>query len=247
MQIEGRTVLVTGANRGLGKALVDIALSRGAAKIYAAVRDPAKAEAVFAGRDRVCPIALDVTQDRSVAALATACPDVDILVNNAAVIMLTPLIGPADTQGARLEMETNYWGVLRMCRAFAPILARNGGGAIMNILSLGALASIADCGSYCATKAAAWSLTQCARVELAGQRTHVMAVLAGGIVSEMSAHLQDRSVLTEPAVMADNIYRGLLENKITVFPDPLSRMIGERFVKNPWDIEAVHGGWKMAN
>jgi NAD(P)-dependent dehydrogenase (short-subunit alcohol dehydrogenase family) len=158
MQIAGSTALVTGANRGLGRALAAAFVRRGARTVYAAARDPADV------RDPdVVPIQLDITDPAAVSAAAQRCREVTILVNNAAIATFAPVAQPAAMETARREMETNYFGTLAMCQAFAPQLR---GGALVNILSITSFCSHPGIGSLCATKAAAWSLTNSLRLEL---------------------------------------------------------------------------------
>jgi len=130
MQISRAVVLITGANRGICRAFVEGFAAAGAGKIYAAARDPATID-----DPRVEPVRLDITDDAQVAAASALCGDVSVLVNNAGVLTSSPLLQAASMTAARLEMETNYFGMLAMCRAFAPVLRRQGGGALVNILS----------------------------------------------------------------------------------------------------------------
>ncbi len=177
MQIAGSTVLVTGANRGLGRALAAAFVRRGARSVYAAARDPADV------RDPdVVPIQLDITDPAAVAAAAQRCADVTILVNNAAIATAAPVAEPATMETARREMETNYFGTLAMCQAFAPVLR---GGAVVNILSITSFFSHPGLGSLCATKAAAWSLTNSLRLELPD--TLVVGVHASFIDTRLAA------------------------------------------------------------
>jgi NAD(P)-dependent dehydrogenase (short-subunit alcohol dehydrogenase family) len=132
------------------------------------------------------PVRLDITDPDQVAAAAAHCDDVTLLINNAGVFRAAPLLGSPGVQDAREEMETNYFGTLSMIRAFAPVLADNGGGALVNVLSVLSFINYAPWGSYSAAKSAAWSLTNSVRDELAGQHTHVMAVHAGLVDTEMS-------------------------------------------------------------
>ncbi|HEY3681642.1 MAG TPA: SDR family oxidoreductase [Streptosporangiaceae bacterium] len=181
MRIEGAVALVTGANRGLGAALAQELLARGAAKVYAAARDPAAID-----DPRLVPVRLDLANEADIAAAAARCADVGLLVNNAATAHGTPLIGAASTAAAREEMEVNYFGTLGMCRAFAPVLAANGGGALVNMLSIVSFFSVPAMGSFCASKAALWSLTNGVRVELRGQGTLVTAVHASFIDTRLA-------------------------------------------------------------
>ncbi|HEY7325775.1 MAG TPA: SDR family oxidoreductase [Streptosporangiaceae bacterium] len=180
--IAGSRVLVTGANRGLGRVFAESLVARGASVVYAAAREPARV--TTAG---VVPVRLDITDSDEVAAAATRCTDVDILVNNAGLMRFAPLLAAPGIDAARVEMETNYFGTLRMCRAFAPVLAANGGGALVNILSIVSWFANPLNSSYCASKSAQWSLTNAARIELRRQGTLVTGVFAGVIDTEMGA------------------------------------------------------------
>ena len=217
--LSGARVCVTGANRGLGKALVAAALERGASRVYAAVRDPA----LLAGHDeRIVPVALDLTDHAAIAAAAERCGACDILVNNAAFLANMSALRAETLDDARREMDTNYFGLAAMTRAFAPVLeARRG--TMINILSMGALATVPFAGSYCASKAAAWSLTQGAHAELKG-RVRVMAVFPGPIATEM-ARESERDGRALPQDVAAAIFDALAGDADTVFPDPVSRRV----------------------
>jgi NAD(P)-dependent dehydrogenase (short-subunit alcohol dehydrogenase family) len=234
MRITGAKVLVTGGNRGLGAALVAAFVASGAELVYAGVRNPQAVRVVY-DEARVRLVALDVTDGGSVSRAANSCGDIDLLVNNAAIVANARLVATPDLAPARLEMETNFWGMLRMIRAFAPVLAANGGGAIVNILSIGALGNVPFAGSYCASKAAAHSLTQASRAELQRQGTRVAGVFAGPIATDM-AREQDRAGRCPPSVMASNILSGIERDEEAIFPDPVSREIADAYARDPWSI-----------
>jgi NAD(P)-dependent dehydrogenase (short-subunit alcohol dehydrogenase family) len=184
MDIKNSVALVTGGNRGLGKAFVQALLDAGSQRIYVGARS------LTATTDpRLQPLKLDITSARDIAAAAEACQDVTILINNAGVMHSSPLLAAPSMDGARAEMETNYFGTLAMCRAFAPILKKHGGGALVNMLSVVSWFTNPLNGSYSASKAAALSLTNGVRLELHAQGTLVVAVHAGFIDTDMTASL----------------------------------------------------------
>jgi NAD(P)-dependent dehydrogenase (short-subunit alcohol dehydrogenase family) len=189
--IAGTYALVTGANRGLGKAYVDGLLARGAAGVYAAARNP---DTIEITDDRVIPIRLDVTNADDIRAAASRCADVAVLVNNAGAMLRTPLLAGPDLNAARTEMETNYFGTLQVCRAFAPVLADNGGGALVNVLSIASWLTSPFNGSYGASKSAEWALTNAIRVELRSAGTLVVGVHAGWIDTDMAASVADSKI-----------------------------------------------------
>src|SRR5579863_704386 len=186
MKIENSITLVTGANRGLGKAYTDALLAAGAAKVYAGARDPAS---VAITDKRLVPVKLDVTQDQDVHAAAESCPDVNLLINNAGIMLASPMLADGSEAALRAEMEVNVFGMLRMVRAFAPVLAKNGGGAIANMLSVVSWFTYPFNATYCASKHAALALTEGVRIQLKSQGTQVVAVYAGFIETDMASEL----------------------------------------------------------
>jgi NAD(P)-dependent dehydrogenase (short-subunit alcohol dehydrogenase family) len=218
MNIAGSVALVTGANRGLGQAYARELVSRGAAKVYGAARDPAAVT-----EPGVTPIALDVTDPERVTRVAAQCSDVSLLVNNAGVLKYSTFINAPNLDAARLEMETNYFGTLNMCRAFAPVLAANGGGAIVNMLSVSSFYTNPFDASYGASKAAAWSLTNGVRLELHHQGTLVIAVHASFIDTDMAA-LADVPK-DSPESVAQQVFDAVEANQIEVLADERSRTV----------------------
>jgi NAD(P)-dependent dehydrogenase (short-subunit alcohol dehydrogenase family) len=190
-RIQGTTALVTGANRGLGKAFVQALLDRGAAKVYAGARNPGTVDVTNA---RVVPVQLDITNLDDIAAAARDCSDVSLLVNNAGAMLLRPFLSAPDMSAARTEMETNYFGTLAMARAFAPVLEAAGGGSLVNMLSVVSWYAPPFNASYCASKSAQWALTNALRVELRAQGTLVVGVHAGFIDTDMAAAVDDPKV-----------------------------------------------------
>ncbi|BEP62240.1 SDR family oxidoreductase [Variovorax sp. V213] len=181
MKLENATVLVTGANRGIGLAFARAALARGARKVYAGARDPANV--TLAG---VEPIRLDVTRPDEIAAAARHCGDVTLLINNAGIATLGAFIAEDSVEAARDQFETNFFGPLRMALAFAPVLASHGGGAILNVLSLASWITAPRLATYAATKSAAWSLTNSLRHELRAQGTQVLGLHMGFVDTDMA-------------------------------------------------------------
>jgi NAD(P)-dependent dehydrogenase (short-subunit alcohol dehydrogenase family) len=191
MDIKGCVGLVTGGNRGIGEAFVRELIAAGASKVYVGSRD--SAAAAHLERDlpgRAVAIDLDVTDMAEVEAAAQRCSDANVLVNNAGLFANKLLMGAPDMSAAREEMEVNYFGTLAMCRAFAPVLARNGGGAIVNVLSAGAIVTMPNMGGYSPSKAATRSLSTAVRAELGPQGTQVTALIVGSVDTRMAAHVE---------------------------------------------------------
>lgn len=210
--------LVTGAGRGLGRELAGELARRGARTVYGAARNPD--DVTDPG---IVPVRLDITDPGAVTLVARQCPDVTLLVNNAGVLTNSALIGAAAMDGARLELETNYLGTLRMCRAFAPVLAAGGGGALVNILSVVSFFTNPVNGSYSASKAAEWAMTNGVRVELAGQGTLVVAVHAGFIDTDMSANVDLPKI--SPVEVARQVADAVEAGQIEVLADERTRRI----------------------
>ena len=196
MKVRNCVALVTGANGGLGRVWVSRLTALGAAKVYAGVRDPTHSPLAGA-----IPVALDVTNDDSVAEAARSCPDVTLLINNAGVMRHQQFLGAASLTDIRAEMEVNFFGVLRVCRAFAPILRSSDSGGIIQMLSASARMSYPPEASYSASKAAAHSLTQAIRAELAATGVRVIGVLPGTIGVGMSAGAPALSALSPESVI----------------------------------------------
>jgi NAD(P)-dependent dehydrogenase (short-subunit alcohol dehydrogenase family) len=207
MHIEGSIALVTGANRGLGRHFARQLLERGAAKVYAGSR---RIDSV--DLPGVEPVQLDITDPASVAAAAKIAADTTILINNAGIATFANLV-EGDEAAVRSEMETNFFGTLNMVRAFAPVLGANGGGAVLNILSVLSWRSFGLGNAYAAAKAASWSLTNGARLELAAQGTQVTGLHVGGIDTDMLAAVEAEKA--DPADIAraglDGIEAGAME------------------------------------
>lgn len=185
MKIENAVVLITGANRGIGLAFAREALARGARKVYAAARDPASVQL-----PGVQAIRLDVTDPAQVAAAAAACTDVSILINNAGIAAMGGFLADGAVEAARRQFETNFFGPLQMTRAFAPVLAGNGGGAVLNVLSIASWVNRPLLGVYGSTKSAAWALTNGLRHELRGQGTLVTGLHMGFVDTDLTRGIE---------------------------------------------------------
>jgi NAD(P)-dependent dehydrogenase (short-subunit alcohol dehydrogenase family) len=211
------TALVTGANRGLGRQLAAELVSRGA-KVYAAARRPETVDL-----PGVVPIQLDITDPASVRAAAAIAGDVTVLVNNAGVSTGADLLtGPIDD--IRLEMETHYFGTLNLSREFVPIIEKNGGGAVLNVLSVLAWYHAPEFGAYSAAKAAGWALTDALRTELAPKGITVSALHVGYMDTDMASDVADDQKI-DPAVVAKQAIDGLLAGQPEILADDLTRQV----------------------
>lgn len=218
LQISGSVCFVTGSNRGIGRAIVEALLKSGAAKVYAAARNAAALkELVEASDGKVVAVPLDVTNEAQILAAAKIAADTQILFNNAGVAIYTGIISAPDSKSARAQMEVNYFGLMNMTRAFAPVLKNNGGGVLVNLSSIAGLVGIPAMGTYGATKAAIHSLTQSIRGELSGQGTRIIGVYPGPIDTDMTAGLPFEK--ERPQQVAREILKGIESGAEEVYPD----------------------------
>jgi NAD(P)-dependent dehydrogenase (short-subunit alcohol dehydrogenase family) len=226
MKLQDSVALVTGANRGLGLAFTRALLAAGARKIYAAARDPASIK-----QPGVQAVKLDVTKPAEVEALARELGDVTLLVNNAGITRGSSFLAPGGVESLRDELETNLFGPLLLARAFAPILAKNGGGAIVNVLSVLSWVTIPSSSTYSATKSAAWSLTNGLRNELGGQGTQLLGLHVGYMDTDMV-----RDVVA-PKSRPEDVVRQTLEaletGKSEILADDVSRQIKQNLSAEP--------------
>jgi NAD(P)-dependent dehydrogenase (short-subunit alcohol dehydrogenase family) len=236
--VAGKAALVTGANRGIGRAIVEVLLERGATKVWAGARRPEAVAAFTASYGaRVEALALDVTREADVAAAARKAADVALVVNNAGVALHlnAPATDAAWLRFGRQELEVNLFGAFAVSQAFAPVLARQGGGALVNVISVAGLVNFPILLSYSASKAALHSLTQGLRAALRKQGTQVFGVYPGPVDTDMSAGLTMQK--TPPAEVARAILDGLAAGTAHIFPDPMSRQFGEAYLKDPRALE----------
>jgi NAD(P)-dependent dehydrogenase (short-subunit alcohol dehydrogenase family) len=216
MDINGKTALVTGANRGLGRHMAAQLRDRGAT-VYAAARNPATVDL-----PGVTPIALDITHPASVAAAAAATSGVAILVNNAGSSTSSSLL-TGDPADIRLEMDTHFFGTLAVIRAFAPQLAAQESSAVLNILSALSWVTFPHTGAYCAAKSAEWSLTSALRLELAPQGTRVSSLHVGYMDTDMSRDVD--APKSDPAVIAKLAVDGIEAGDAEIIADEVSRQV----------------------
>lgn len=227
-RIEGSIALVTGANRGMGRALTEALLSRGAHKVYAAARLP---QALAGLRDaRLVPLRLDVTDANQIRAAVDAASDVQLVFSNAGVALGRSLADATLLDHARREMEVNYFGPLQLLQRLAPVLASTGG-ALVNVGSTAGLTSVPFLATYSASKAALHSLTQAARNLLEAQGISVFGVYPGPVETEMSRELAVPKASARD--VANAILDGLEAGREDIFPDSYSQDFNRQFSASP--------------
>lgn len=223
MDVANSIALVTGANRGIGREIVARLLAGGAAKVCAAARHETQlADSIAFDRERVVPLRADVSDPATIAALPRRAPDVTLLVNNAGVLDFGDVL-EAPIEAFERNFSVNFYGTLHATRAFAPVIEANGGGAIVNLLMLVALASMPGLGVYNASKAAAWSLTQSLRASLSGKGVEVFGVFPGAVDTDMIAGVDMPKISASDVAKA--IVDGISTGREDIFPDPMSRQI----------------------
>jgi NAD(P)-dependent dehydrogenase (short-subunit alcohol dehydrogenase family) len=218
MNIQDAVVLVTGANRGLGLAFAKEALARGARKVYAGARDPDSV--TLPG---VIPVRLDVTKPDEVAAAASQLGDVSLLINNAGIGELGSLLHPDAIDALQRHMNTNVVGVLRMAQAFTPVLAAQGGGAMINVLSIVSWFNSGFLPTYAISKSAAWSLTNGLRNELRAQGTQVLGLHMGFVDTDLVRDIQ--APKTPPELIVTRTLDALAAGRSEVLGDDVARQI----------------------
>ena len=226
MKIQNSVALVTGANRGLGLAFTQALLAAGARKVYAAARDPASVK-----QAGVVPVRLDVTNAGEIAAAAGELGDVTLVINNAGIIRGSGFLGETGVDAVRAELETNFFGPVHVSRAFAPILARNGGGAIVNVLSALSWVAFPSSSTYSASKAAAWSFSNGLRNELRGQGTQVLALHVGYMDTDMVRDVA--APKSKPDDVARQVLEALEAGKSEILADEVSRRIKQNLSAEP--------------
>ncbi|GAA4615274.1 SDR family oxidoreductase [Actinoallomurus liliacearum] len=216
MKIEGSVAVVTGGNRGFGRELVGRLIERGA-KVYAAARRPETVDVPGA-----VPLRLDITDPASIREAARVATDATLLINNAGISTGTSLLD-GDLQDVRREMETHYLGTLAVTRAFAPIIEANGGGAILNVLSVLSWWHAPSTGAYSAAKAAEWAMTNAVRQELRPKGIHVAGLHVGYMDTDMTSNIT--APKSDPAAIAEVALDGLAEDAAEIIADEVSRNV----------------------
>ena len=229
-QIKDKVVLVTGANRGIGKAITETFLAQGAAKVYAAVRNVDSAsELVAEYGERVVPVELDLARPDTISAAAKTASDVTLVVNNAGVLCnVTPLSDDA-IEALQFEMEANVYGLIRVAQAFAPVLKANGGGGFAQLNSVASLKNFPDFATYSASKAASYSITQALKWILAESGVQVVSVHPGPIATDMAQAAGLGEIAEPPTLVADAILDALAHDKFHAYPDSMANQVGAAY------------------
>ncbi len=232
MKLDQKTIVVTGANRGIGAALVRALLKHKVAKVYAAARETKNLPDF--GDARVVPLRLDITDQKQVAEAAAAAKDAQVLINNAGTAHFGGTLDNA-LDAAEADMKTNYFGTLYMTRAFAPVLEKNAPGLIANVSSTAGIAAFPAIGSYSASKSAMHALTQSSRAELMARNVRVAGIYPGPIDTDMAKDIQMEKASADYA--AERILAGLVAGDDYIFPDPMSVEAGALWRRDPVALE----------
>ncbi|REK10806.1 MAG: SDR family NAD(P)-dependent oxidoreductase [Planctomycetota bacterium] len=241
--VQGKTALVTGANRGIGKVILEGLLAAGAGKVYAAVRDPDSVKELVAKHgDKVVPLEFDLTKPKTIAAAAKSAGDVALVVNNAGVLRNANPLAESAIDDMKFEMDANVYGLMRVAQAFAPVLKTNGGGALVQLNSVASLRSFGDFATYSASKAASYSITQALREKLAAQGTHVVSVHPGPIATDMADSAGLADVAEPPQLVADAIVAALSSGAFHAFPDSTAQEVGAAYQSFAKNVVEAGGG-----
>lgn len=235
MKIRGKSVLVSGANRGIGRAFVDALLERGACTVFAGARSLSNVDALRAIDTRVVPLHIDVTHPASIANAVERVEGLDLLINNAGSLVGYSLL-ESTREAVESDFAVNFWGALDLTKACLPKLEESRG-AVLNMLTLVSMASMAAIGGYSASKAAAWSMTQALRKELGDRGITMFAAYPGAVDTDMIRSFEMDK--TPPEVVAKNALDAVEAGTLDCFPDPMAQQAGAAWLKNPRDLEAM--------
>lgn len=235
MFVEGKSILVSGASRGIGRAFVEVLLERGARRVFATARSAEDTEQLAAVDVRVRPIRLDVTDRASISAAIVQVEGLDLLINNAGSLVGYSLL-ESSRDAIEADFAVNFWGALDLTKACLPRLEASKG-AVLNMLTLVSMASMAAIGGYSASKAAAWSMTQALRRELGDRGVTVFAAYPGAVDTDMIRSFEMDK--TPPRVVAKNAIDAVEAGTVDSFPDPMAKQAGAAWLNNPRDLEAM--------
>lgn len=231
MSYDNKTIFVSGANRGIGKAIVEALLKHKVKKIYAAARH---LEDLSFQDPRIEPVHLDITNQEQVIKVSELAHDTDILINNAGTLAFCPIVG-GNFDDLVNDMQVNFFGTVRMVRSFVPKMEKRGGGSIANLISIVGLAPMTGAAGYCASKAALFSATQAMRTELKSKNIHVHGIFPGPIDTRMAKDFDMPKTSAEAT--AENIIAGIAAAHEDIFPDPMSANLSQLWAKNPKELE----------
>ncbi|WP_346294279.1 SDR family oxidoreductase [Sphaerothrix gracilis] len=243
--ITHKTILVTGANRGIGKAIAETFIEHGAAKVYAAVRTPeSAAPLVEKYGDKVVPIQLDLADPESIATAAQTAQDVEVVINNAGAFQGGTALAEDAIASLKFLMDINVYGLMHVARAFAPVLKANGGGVFAQLNSVVSMKTFSNFATYSASKAASYSVTQALRELLGEQGTIVLSVHPGPIATDMGDEAGLTDIAEPPTLVADGIIAALEAGEFHVFPDSMAKQIGgayQSFATNVVEASMAEG------
>lgn len=228
--VNDQIALVTGANRGIGKAITETLLKSGVQKVYAAVREVESAQSLIdAHGDKIVAVELDLTKPDTITKAAETASDVSLVVNNAGVLRTSTALSPEAIENLQFEIDVNVFGLLRVAQAFAPVLKANGGGALVQLNSVASLKCFPDFTTYCASKAASYAVTQALHTLLKEQGTQVLSVHPGPIDTDMGDDAGFSEVAEPPELVGEAIVKALDAGDYHTFPDSMAKEVGAAY------------------